>query len=208
MGRFPHKQKMERREGAHLHLKGERSVSPKSALTRRNYPPGVHGQDGRRRLTPYGIQLREKQKVKRFYGILERQLRRYFDAAIRKRGDTGVLLMTSLEQRLDNVVFRLGLATSRRQARQMINHRHFLLNGKPHNIPSYLICVGDVISVKESKRTSRLYESLFERMKKNEMPSWLSFDAGTWEGKILALPQGEEVVQTFDPKLIVEFYSR
>lgn len=208
MGKFPHKQKIERREGAHLHLKGERSTSPKSALTRRGYPPGVHGQDRRRRLTPYGTQLREKQKVKLFYGILERQFRKYFDAAILKRGDTGVLLMTALEQRLDNVVFRMGLASSRRQARQMVNHGHFLLNGKPHNIPSYGVRVGDSISVKESKRKSRLYVEVPERLKKMDIPSWLSVDASKLEGKVLALPQPGEAIQNFDPKLIVEFYSR
>jgi small subunit ribosomal protein S4 len=208
MGKFPHKEKMERREGSHLQLKGERSGSPKSALTRRSYPPGQHGPQYRRRLTPYGVQLREKQKVKRFYGVLERQFRRYFGAATEKQGDTGRLLMQELERRLDNVFFRMGFATSRRQARQIINHAHLLLNGKPHNVPSYQVCVGDVISIKESKQKSPLYAGFAERLKNMDLPVWVTADPTTFTGTVIALPEGDDILQSFDPRLIVEFYSR
>lgn len=208
MGKFPHKEKLERREGVHLHLKGDRCLSPKCGVTRRNTPPGVHGGSKRRRLSPYGVQFREKQKLKLFYGILERQFRRYFDLATVKRGDTGFFLMQELERRLDNAVYRMGFASSRRQARQMVNHAHFLLNGVPHNIPSYQVQVGDVISVKESKRKSPLYTAFKERGAKIEIPTWLAVTPEKYEGKIIALPEGEAVPQNFDPKLIVEFYSR
>lgn len=208
MGKFPHKEKIERREGAHLHLKGERCSSPKCGANRRPFPPGVHGPTSRSRLTPYGVQLREKQKVKHFYGLLERQFRRYFDGATSKKGDTGVFLMRALETRLDNVVFRMGIATSRRQARQMVNHCHFLVNGIPTNIPSYVVLPGDIISVKESRRVSPLYATFPERAKKMELPSWLSMDATNFTGKMAGLPEVKELYQIFDPKLIIEFYSR
>lgn len=208
MGKFPHKEKLERREGVHLHLKGDRCLSPKCGVTRRNTPPGMHGAAKRRRLSPYGVQFREKQKVKLFYGILERQFRRYFDFATNRRGDTGFLLMQELERRLDNAVYRMGFASSRRQARQMVNHAHFLVNGTPHNIPSYQVRVGDVITVKESKRASPLYSTFKERTAKVEIPAWLAVIPEKYEGKVVALPEGEAVPQNFDPKLIVEFYSR
>lgn len=208
MGKIPHKEKLERREDAHLHLKGERCLSPKCGVTRRNYPPGVHGPKGKRRQTPFGQQLREKQKAKVFYGILERQFRRYFDEAIRKKGDTGVFLLQALETRLDNMVYRMSFATSRRQARQMVNHRHFLVNGVPTNIPSFAVRVGDVITLKETRRNSPLYASFAERVKKSELPAWLTVNADTFEGKMIAVPETAEITQIFDPKLIIEFYSR
>ncbi len=208
MGKFPHKEKIERREGVHLHLKGERCSSPKCGVTRRGYPPGVHGPKSRIRLTPYGVQLREKQKVKRFYGLLERQFRRYFDQATSRRGDTGLFLMQELERRLDNVVYRLGFAMSRRQARQMVNHGHFLVNGKPVNIPSFSVRVGDVITLKASKRNSMLYSSLLDRWQKLEVPGWFAVTPEEYTGKVVSIPEGEDLKQMFDPKLIVEFYSR
>ncbi|MBI4133376.1 30S ribosomal protein S4 [Candidatus Uhrbacteria bacterium] len=208
MGKFPLKEKLERREGVHLHVKGERCTSPKCGVTRRNYPPGVHGPKGRPRLTPYGVQLREKQKVKRFYGLLERQFRRYFDAATSRRGDTGLFLMQTLERRLDNVVYRMGFAKSRRQARQVVNHGHFLVNGTLVNIPSYSVRIGDVVTLKESKRSSGLYADLLERWQQLEVPPWLIITPDEYQGKVLALPEGVELKQTFDPRLIVEFYSR
>lgn len=208
MGKFPHKEKIERREGVHLHLKGERCSSPKCGLTRRGYPPGVHGPGKKARVTPFGLQLREKQRVKRYYGLLERQFRRYFDEATRRHGDTGLFLMRTLETRLDNVVFRLGFATSRRQARQMVNHGHFLVNGRPTNIPSYSVRIGETVTLKESKRSSLLYAQFAERTKKAELPSWLVLDLEKYEGKVTALPETEELFQIFNPKLIIEFYSR
>lgn len=208
MGKFPHKEKIERREGVHLHLKGDRCTSPKCGVTRRDYPPGVHGPKGRKRLTPYGIQLREKQKVKRFYGLLERQFRRYFDQATHKHGDTGMFLMQQLESRLDNVIYRLGFAKSRRQARQMINHGHFLVNGKPVNIPSYAVRAHEVITLKESRRASPLYADLVERWKKHELPSWLILEPEHYQGQAVSAPQSDDLRQLFDPKMIVEFYSR
>lgn len=208
MGKFPYKQKIERREGTQLQLKGERSFSPKSAVVRRPFPPGVHGPTGRIRLTPYGVQLREKQKVKRYYGLVEAQFRRYFDKAINQRGNTAVFLMTALEMRLDNVVYRLGFAASRRQARQMVNHGHFAVNGIPTNIPSYSVRVGDIVAVKENKRKSALYAALGERMQKKELPGWLTMNTAAFEGKVTGLPAAEELNQQFNPKLIIEFYSR
>lgn len=208
MGKFPHKEKLERREGVHLHLKGDRCLSPKCGVTRRNTPPGVHGATKRRRLSPYGVQFREKQKVKLFYGILERQFQRYFDYATNKRGDTGFLLMQELERRLDNAVYRLGFASSRRQARQMVNHAHFLVNGVPHNIPSYQVRIGDIITVKPSKRSSPLYAAFLERGAKMEVPAWLVVTPDQYEGKVIALPNDEAMPQNFDPKLIIELYSR
>lgn len=208
MGKFPHKEKIERREGVHLHLKGERCLGPKCGVTRRAYAPGVHGPTSRTRLTPYGVQLREKQKVKRFYGLLERQFRRYFDAASSKKGDTSVYLMQALETRLDNVVYRLGFAVSRRQARQMVNHGHYLVNGKPVDIPSFAVKTGDIVSIKESKRTSPLYNSLVDRVAKMELPNWLIADTSKMEGKMIDEPKDVDLSQIFDPKLIIEFYSR
>jgi len=208
MGKFTYKTKIERREGTHLHLKGNRCSSPKCALTRRNFVPGVHGPLQRRHTTPYGEQLREKQKVKRFYGLLEKQFRRYFDKASTLKGDTGVFFAHALESRFDNVVYRVGFASSRRQARQMVNHAHFLVNGQPNNIPSLHVCAGDVISVKKSKQSSKLYQSLPERISKITLPTWATVDVAKFEAKILTEPDTDDVLNQFDLKKIIEFYSR
>ena len=158
MGKFTYKTKIERREGTHLHLKGDRCSSPKCALTRRNFVPGVHGPLQRRHTTPYGEQLREKQKVKRFYGLLEKQFRRYFDKASTLKGDTGVFFAHALESRFDNVVYRLGFATTRAQARQFVSHNMFTLNGKKMNIPSHIVSIGDVVSLKVNKTKKKIFK--------------------------------------------------
>lgn len=208
MAKIVLKEKHERREGMHLHIKGDRCSSPKCALTRRNYPPGVHGPTARSRTTPYGQQFREKQRAKLTYGILERQFRRYFDKATQSHGDTSVFLIRALETRLDNVVFRMGFATSRRGARQMVNHGHFLVNGKRVNIPSYAVRQGDTVTLKENKRASPLYASFKERASKITIPVWLATNPENYEGKMISAPEGDDLHTAFDPKLIIEFYSR
>lgn len=200
--------KLCRREGVSL------CGREKCALKRRAFPPGVHGpsqarQGGRNRTSSYGLQLREKQKAKRLYGILERQFRRYFEQASKKKGNTAEFLVQMLEQRLDNVVYRLGLAATRRQARQMVGHGFVTVNGACVNIPSYEVRVGDVVAVKENKRQKGLIKQTEERLtKKNETPRWLTLDAATITGKVTSVPAGEDLRQVFDPRLIVEFYSR
>lgn len=190
-------------------MKGERCGSPKCGFTRRNYPPGAHGLTRRRRrITPYGEQLRAKQKMKRFYGLLEKQFHRYFDESTREKGDTAIFLVQALESRLDNAVYRMGFATSRRQARQMVNHRHFLVNGKPVNIPSFSVKIGDVVAIKESKKKLRLYETLPDRLTKVEPPKWIAVDSKKYEGKIVDLPETEDLTKQFDLTKIIEFYSR
>ncbi len=181
------------------------------AVKRRPFPPGVHGpaqMKRRPRLSSYGTQLREKQKAKRLYNIMERQFRRYFENASKKKGNTATYLIQLLETRLDNVVYRLGLALTRRQARQMVSHGFFTVNGKPVNIPSYQTHPGDIVAVKESKRAKGLLGNIQERLAKVEAPKWLSLEAVNLTGKVTALPEGEDLRQVFDPTLIVEFYSR
>lgn len=183
----------------------------KCALKRRSAPPGVHGpaQALRRpRLSSYGVQLREKQKAKRLYNVMERQFRRYFEAASLKKGNTADFLVQTLERRLDNVVFRLGFAKTRRQARQMVNHGFITVNGVDVNIPSFTVRVDEVIGFKESKKTKGLLNGLQERLQKTEAPRWLSLDAAMFTGKVTSLPEGEDLKSVFDPTLIVEFYSR
>jgi small subunit ribosomal protein S4 len=181
------------------------------AVKRRPFPPGVHGpaqMKRRPRLSSYGTQLREKQKAKRLYNVMERQFRRYFENASKKKGNTATYLIQLLETRLDNVVYRLGLALTRRQARQMVSHGFFTVNGKPVNIPSYQLRPGNIVAVKESKRTKGLLGNIQERLAKTEAPKWLSLEAANLTGKVVALPEGEDLRQVFDPTLIVEFYSR
>jgi len=197
-----------RREGEKLFLKGERCNSTKCAIIRRNYPPGVHGQKGMRRLTGYGIQLREKQKAKRLYGLMETQFRNYFESSKKAQGDTSEFLVRHLETRLDNVIFRLGFARSRSQARQMVNHGLFTVNDRRVDIPSYSVRPGEIIKIKTTKTDKKIFENLKNNLKKHETPSWLLLDADKLEGKVLAYPAGDELKQPFDPKLIVEFYSR
>ena len=197
-----------RREGMKLFLKGEKCFSPKCPMIKRNYPPGLHGQKGRRRSTEYGQQLREKQKAKRIYGILERQFRNYYLKAIKKQGDTGEIIQQLLETRLDNMVYRLGLTNSRRQARQLVNHGLFTVNGKKVNIASYQIKAKDEIAIKESKIKAKIFSDLEKRLEKKEAPSWISFDVKNKKAKILNIPKSDELEQTFNPRLIVEFYSK
>jgi small subunit ribosomal protein S4 len=197
--------KMCRREGVSLCGK------EKCALKRRPFPPGVHGPAQSRqkpRLSAYGTQLREKQKAKRLYNVMERQFVRYFEAASKSKGNTAEKLVQTLERRLDNTVYRLGLAKTRRQARQMVNHGLICVNAKSVDIPSYQVSVGEVISVADAKRSKGLFNGLSERIAKHETSRWLSLDAATLSGKVTSLPEGEDLKSVFDPTLIVEFYSR
>lgn len=178
------------------------------ALKRRPFAPGVHGPTSRSKLTSYGRQLREKQKAKRTYGLMERQFRKYFDAAAKKKGNTGELLVQTLEERLDNVVYRLGLSKTRRQARQLVSHGHLVVDGKPVNIPSYHLRPGQMVEVNKRSQESPYFRGLSEQLEKHLVPSWLQFEAANFSGRVLEHPAGQELEQNFDPKLIVEFYSR
>ncbi len=196
-----------RREGAKLYLKGSRCYSEKCAFDRRPYAPGEHGQ-GRTKVSEYGLQLREKQKVRRIYGLMENKFRRYFEVAERKRGVTGEVFLQLLEIRLDNVVFRLGFATSRKEARQFVLHGHIYVNGSRVNIPSYQVQEGDIISVKDSSRKSERFKDIFDFNEEVTPPSWLSVDREKAEGKVVALPEREDIDFPVEEHLIVEYYSR
>ncbi len=196
-----------RREAMKLYLKGDRCYSDKCAIERRNYPPGQHGQ-GRVKFSEYGQQLREKQKVKRIYGVLERQFRRYFETAERMKGITGENLLVLLERRLDNVVFRLGFANSRAEARQLVLHRHFTVNGRTVNIPSYLVKPGDVIELKEkSRKMGRILDSL-EAVARRGVPQWLELEKEQFRGTVKALPVRSDLTMPIQEQLVVELYSR
>lgn len=195
-----------RREGMKLYLKGERCYTDKCAITRRNVAPGQHG-TSRKKLSNYGMQLREKQKAKRFYGVLESQFRKYFEIAERQSGITGENLLRLLESRLDNVIYRLGLASSRAQARQLVAHGHFKINGKKVDIPSYIIEAGDVIQVADASKSSPHFKELKETFK-GTVPQWLSFDIEKLEGKIVSLPSREDVDLPIAENLIIELYSK
>ena len=196
-----------RREGQKLFLKGARCYTDKCAIARRAYAPGQHGQ-ARKKQSEYGLQLREKQKAKRFYGVLENQFRTYYEEASRKKGITGENLLFILESRLDNIVYRLGLATSRAEARQFVTHEHFRVNGKKVNVPSYLVKVGDVISVAQNSKESARFDQILDVTNGRVVPSWLEFDAETLTGKVVALPTREEVDAPVQEHLIVELYSK
>lgn len=200
--------KLCRREGEKLFLKGERCNSAKCAIIKRNYPPGVHGIKGKTRLTNYGIQIREKQKAKRHYGLLEAQFRNYYEKARRKKGITSDVLVQLLEMRLDNVIYRLGFADSRNQARQMIGHGLLTVNKKGVTVASYGVKPNDIINIKQTKERKKVFENLKDKLKKHETPSWLTVDADKFEGKVLSVPSGDELKQIYDPRLIIEFYSR
>ena len=197
-----------RRAGEKLFLKGERCFSPKCAITRRAYAPGQHGQKGGGRRSEYGIQLNEKQKVKGIYGVRERQFRKYYEKAIRKEGVTGDIMLTTLERRLDNVVYRLGLAGSRREARQLVSHKHFALNGTLTNIPSHEIRVGDVVTIKDTSLKSPSFQERLKKMDIKSLPKWVEFDAAKGEVTIIALPAVTDVDHQPQMQLIIEFYSR
>ncbi len=196
-----------RREGEKLFLKGERCYTDKCAFERRSYPPGQHGQM-RKKVTEYSEQLREKQKIKRIYGVLERPFRLYFSRAERHRGVTGEALLLFLEQRLDNIVYRMGFATSRAEARQMVRHGHFLVNQRKVNIPSYLVSVGDEITVREkSKKMARIQEAL-ELAQRRGIPEWLEVDREQMVGRVRGLPTRADLTMPMNEKLVVELYSK
>ena len=196
-----------RREGQKLFLKGSRCYSDKCSVSRRNYAPGEHGQK-RAKLSEYGTQLREKQKTKAFYGVGEKQFRKYFEMASNKKGITGEILLQTLESRLDNVVYRLGFGSSRAQARQLVNHGHFDVNGKKVDIASYLVKPGDVISVRENKKDTAIIKENLEANSARPIPEWLEKDAENLSGKVVRLASREDVDLAVEEHLIVELYSK
>ena len=196
-----------RREGEKLFLKGDRCYTEKCAVERRKYPPGQHGQ-GYRKLSDYGFQLREKQKVRKTYGLLERQFRRYFYDAERKKGITGEVLLQLIESRLDNIAYRMGFAPNRRRARQLISHGHILVNGKKVNLPSYAVKEGDLVEVKESsKNIPEIVDSL-SRSEHRGIPAWVEVDGVNLKGKVLRIPSRDEIQLPVQEQLIVELYSK
>lgn len=202
MGRYTgSKHRLCRRVGERL------CTTDKCPIIRRNYPPGAHGPTGKSRLTSFGIQLREKQKAKWIYGLMEKQFRNYFEKAKGIKGDTSRILSQYLEMRLDNVIFRLGWAKTRRQARQVVKHGHIQINGKKMDIPSYITKANDIVTVKKVMQDKQYFKAMLLNLEKHELASWLSYN-GTWSGKVLNAPPDEELRQNFDAKIIVEFYSR
>ena len=195
-----------RGEGARLFLKGDRCYAGKCAFEKRPQAPGAHGA-ARKKVSEYGLQLREKQKTKRIYGVQEGQFRKYYEMADRMKGITGENMLSLLERRLDNVIFRMGVGGSRAQARQLVNHAHFSVNGRTVNIPSYIVKVGDVIAVKENRKKDKYFEQI-KTMKVGNMPKWLEFDPEKLEGKILALPAREDIDSQIAEHMIVELYSK
>lgn len=204
--------KLCRREGEKLFLKGSRCLSPKCSFERRAYPPGEHGRDAqfrRGRASDYNLQLREKQKARRIYGIMERQFRRYFRVAQQRAGLTGANLLSILESRLDNTVFRLGFADSRAQARQLVAHGHFTVNGRKTNIPSYLVVPGDEVNVREQSRNRPYFRELRRVLEdRPATPEWLERDSAQLAGKVLRKPERTDIDMTINDQLIVEYYSR
>ncbi len=200
--------KLCRRERQKLFLKGIKCYTEKCPVEKRNYPPGQHGLSRRQKISEYGIQLREKQKVRRMYGVLERQFRNYYEKALKQPGKTGETLVKILERRFDNVVYRLGLAPSRKAARQLIRHRHFSVNGRIVDIPSYLIRPGDIIEAKpQSKKLDVIHNSM-KRMKDTAMLPWLSLDKASVSGTFLNVPEREDIPLNANEQLIVELYSK
>ncbi len=191
-----------------LFLKGERCYGEKCAIERRNVPPGQHGKGRKAKLIGYGLQLREKQRVKRMYGVLERQFRRYFETADRKKGITGEILLQLLESRLDNVVYRLGFATSRAQARQLVRHGHFLVNDRRADIPSYLLRAGDRVVVKPASAKNPAIQYAMEEVKGRGVPEWLELDGAGPSGRLVAVPTREQLGLPIQEQLIVELYSK
>lgn len=197
-----------RRENLKLFLKGDRCYTDKCAFERRSYPPGQHGQRRGRKISDYGIQLREKQKVKRIYGVLEKQFRKYYTRADRQKGITGTNLLILLERRLENIVYRMGFASSRNQARQLVRHNHFTVNGRKVNIPSYQVKIGDVIEVREKSRKSPFILEAMETVVRREMPSWLEVDGSNFRGIVKEFPNREVLTMPINEQLIVELYSK
>ena len=199
--------KLCRREGRKLFLKGERCMTDKCALTRRSTVPGQHGA-GRKSVKEYGLQLREKQTARRYYGVQEKQFKKYYVAADKKEGIAGENLLSRLERRLDNAVYRMGMASSRKEARQLVRHAHFTLNGKKVDIPSIILKVGDVIALKDKSRGSEKFKALVETMADVNAPKWLDVDTEAVSAKVIAIPDREDVDFEFNEQLIIELYSK
>lgn len=200
-----------RREGEKLFLKGERCMSPKCSFERRPYPPGQHGKERqfrRGRASDYLLQLREKQKARRIYGVMERQFRTYFQRAEQQSGLTGANLLSQLERRLDNVLYRLGVASSRAQARQLVQHGHVMLNGRKTNIPSALVSSGDTVSIRPESSRKSYFRMLRQEIDDRRVPRWLSLDTQNLSANVLSLPAREDIDTTVNEQLIVEYYSR
>jgi len=200
--------KLCRREGEKLFLKGNRCLSTKCSFERKSYVPGQHGQTRRRRISNYGLQLREKQKIKRLYGVLEKQFRNYFKNADKMKGETGTNLMQFLERRLDNVVFRLGFAPSHAAARQLVTHRHFLVNGRIVNIPSFLVTPGDVIQVRDGRRKMEIFSDSIRRIKGDLDLPWLEIEKAKMKGTFIAVPERDQMNIEVNERLVVELYSK
>ena len=196
-----------RREGLKLFLKGDRCFTDKCAIERRNYPPGEHGQS-RAKFSEYALQLREKQKLKRMYGLLERQFRRYFTLAEKTRGVTGENLLLLLERRLDNMVYRMGFATSRAEARQLVRHGHFSVNGRKVDIPSYLVQIGDLVSVRERSRIVARIQDAMAQAERRGVPDWLEIQREVFSARVAALPARSDLTAPINEKLVVELYSK
>lgn len=197
-----------RRENLKLFLKGDRCYSDKCAFERRAYNPGEHGQRRGRKISDYGIQLREKQKVKRIYGLSEKQFRLFFKRADRQKGITGVNLLMLLERRLDNVVYRLGLVNSRTQGRHFVRHGHFLINGKKVNIPSYIIKIGDQVQIKEKSRNVKIFGDSLDAVVRRGIPQWLDLEKENLKGIVKSFPVREDITMPIQEQLIVELYSK
>ena len=197
-----------RRENIKLFLKGDRCYSDKCAFDRRGYPPGQHGQRRGRKTSDYGIQLREKQKVKRMYGLSEKQFHLFFERADNQKGITGTNLLVFLERRLDNVVYRLGFVNSRAQGRHFVRHNHFLINGKKVNIPSYLIKIGDVVEIREKSRKVQVLEDALAAVVRRGIPQWLDLEKETMKGMVKEFPSREDITTPIQEQLIVELYSK
>ena len=196
-----------RREGEKLFLKGDRCFTDKCAVERRKYPPGQHGQRGGK-MSDYGIQLRAKQNVKRTYSVLERQFRKYFYEAEKRKGVTGEILLQFLEIRLDNIIFRMGFALSRNQARQLVGHKHFMVNGRVVNIPSFRVKPGDVIEVREKSKSVPVISESIKSVERRGVPEWLEVEVSAFKGKVLHVPSREEIPVPVQEQLIVELYSK
>lgn len=200
--------KMCRREGEKLLLKGERCYTQKCSMVRRNYPPGIHGAAVSKNLSDYNFHLREKQKAKKIYGLLEKQFKNYFIKASKKKGVTGNLLLQLLERRLDNIIYRLGIVKSRNQARQVVSHGHIEVNGRVINIPSYEVKIGDKIKVKKNSLKKPYFNNLLKAKSAESILPWLKFDKKSLQGEMAELPKVEEIDSSIDTQLIVEYYSK
>lgn len=202
------KEKLSRKIGENLGLKAERSFSPKSAFLKKPYKPGAHGKARRRALSEFGTQLLEKQKIKITYALTEKKLKKYYNEAVRKKGIAGDLLLSAIETRLDNAVFRSGFAPSRTMARQLVSHGHFLVNNKKVTIPSYPTRIGDIIIIRSQSRNKAMFFDLANKLKKREMPSWLAVDKNTFEIKIKSAPKNEDLPKNLNVNSVISFYSR